>query len=233
MAERATALRGVADSARSPLAPKRIIAQVLCYALFGLLVGYFADSPAYRYLAPNSAVVKLSFNHAGAHVTACRRRTATELAALAPNMRQLTQCPRARVPVRVELDLDGRRLYEAELPPGGLAKDGESSVYQRFTLPVGKHRMVMRLRDSRRKSGFDYVREVAVDLAPGELFVIDFNARAGGFQFPAGKPVAAVDRGLLRSAYPVGEKVAVYRNAARVAPRHGSRAAQGHGSRWS
>jgi|GEM_PF-550721 len=233
MAERTTALYGVADSARAPFAPKRIIAQVLCYALFGLLVGYFADSPAYRHLAPNSAVVKLSFNHAGAHVTACRRRTPTELAALAPNMRQLTQCPRARVPLRVELDLDGRRLYAAELPPGGLAKDGESSVYQRFTLPAGKHRLVMRLRDSRRKSGFDYVRKVAVDLTPGELFVIDFNPQAGGFQFPAGKPLAAVGRGSLQPVDPVGKNVAAYHNAARVAPRHGSRGAHGHGSRWS
>lgn len=188
MAERGGLLtRAVHESGLRPAAT-RAVAQLLCYIALGLLLGYCSATP-YRYVAPGAAVLKLSFDHAGAHVTACRRRSPAELAALAPNMRQVAQCPRARVAVRVELDLDGQPLYGADLPPAGLAKDGESSIYQRFTLRAGKHRLAMRLRDSRRRAGFDYAREIAVELAPGGVFVIDFNAKAGGFQFPIAAPL--------------------------------------------
>ena len=40
-----------------------------------------------------------------------------------------------------------------------------------------------RLRDSARSESFDYEREVEVDLVPGQNFVVDFRAEAGGFIF--------------------------------------------------
>jgi hypothetical protein len=156
--------------------------QALCYAAFIAVVGYFSTSPAYVHLPPGEALVKLSLSHAGERREPCHERTPEELAKLAPNMRAATVCPRERVPVEVEVEIDGRPLFAATAPPSGLAKDGASTVYRRAAVPAGTHRFVARLRDSP-APGFGYVAERTVDLAPGRLLVIDFVRSEGGFVF--------------------------------------------------
>ena len=91
--------------------------------------------------------------------------------------------PTARVPVTVELEIDGERVYDAALPASGLAHDGPSSVYERFAVPAGAHVIRVRLRDTAREHGFDYERTADVRLAPRQSFVIDFRAELGGFRF--------------------------------------------------
>jgi hypothetical protein len=86
------------------------------------------------------ALIKLSFAH-GAQKEDCRPRTAEELAKLPPNMRRPMVCARERLPVAVELLLDGAPLYQAVLPPTGLAGDGPSRAYQRFAVPPGQHEL--------------------------------------------------------------------------------------------
>ncbi len=152
------------------------------YAVFMAVIGYFATSPAYTYVDPGAAVITLSFGHAGERKSECRRLTPEELAALAPNMRRPTDCPRARVSLLVELELDDEILYRAWLPPSGLAGDGASAAYERFVVAPGRHRVTARLRDSRRQEGFDYVLEEDVELAAGQHLVIDFRASTGGFR---------------------------------------------------
>jgi hypothetical protein len=160
-----------------------LIAQAGLYLTFGAVVGYFSSAPAYTHVDPDMAVMKLSFTHAGQPVTECRRFTQEELEKLAPNMRRPFDCPRARVPLLIEVDMDGKLLYRAYLPPTGLAHDGASTVYQRFVVPPGRHHLVARLRDSKRTQGFDYERAADVTLAPQQSFVIDFRAESGGFTF--------------------------------------------------
>lgn len=161
----------------------RILGQGLAYAAFGVMVAYFATSPAYMHSPPEQALIKLSFSHAGARKGECRKLSASELAKLAPNMRRALDCPRERVPVYVELELDGVVLYRAELPPSGIARDGVSNAYARFSVPAGRHRLVARLRDTSRAAGFDYERADEIDLAPGQNFVVDFSASDRGFRF--------------------------------------------------
>ena len=103
----------------------RAFAQLALYAGFAVVVATFSAYPPYARVDPGNAVVKLSFSHAGAHREACRTLSSQELAALAPNMRSGVDCPRERVPVTVELDIDGERVYHAALPPSGLAGDGQ------------------------------------------------------------------------------------------------------------
>jgi len=129
------------------------------------------------------ALIKASFSHAGQPKEECRTRTAEELAKLPPNMRMAIQCGRERSPVLFELDLDGKRLYQAELPPSGLSRDGVSTVYQRFAVPAGRHHLRARLKDSVRVPDFNYTREAEVTLAPAQVFVVEFSANAGGFVF--------------------------------------------------
>jgi len=157
--------------------------QVATYAAFALLVGWFSASPSYTHVDPASAVIRLSFDHATARVTECRPLTPEEIAKLAPNMRRSLDCPRGRVPLLVELELDGALLYRAAVPPSGLAGDGPATVYERFVVPPGTHEVTARLRDSRRTEGFDYESSVRVELAASRNFVIDFRPETGGFVF--------------------------------------------------
>lgn len=129
------------------------------------------------------AMIKLGFAHGADRVEPCRQRTPEELQALPPNMRRPQECARERMPVVIEIHLDGELLYRDSLPPTGLAKDGPSRVYQRFAVPPGRHELVARLRDSRREEGFDYEKRAVVDLAPQQSLAIDFRPETGGFIF--------------------------------------------------
>jgi len=156
------------------------IGQALLYGLFALIIGYFSSSPPYRHLPADQALIKLSFSHEGKLVSECRRRTAEELAKLAPNMRAPMDCPRGRSPVTVEIDLDGTPAYRHVAMPSGLSKDGASTVYHRFPVHSGEHRLAIRLNDDARTTGFHYRREEMVILKQGRVLVIDFNQEAGG-----------------------------------------------------
>ena len=160
--------------------------QALAYLLFYAFIGYFATLPAYTHLDPDKASIKLSFSHAGAHREECRQLTQEELNRLPPNMRRPKECPRGRVPLLVELTLDGELLYRDELPPSGLAGDGASTAYKKFPVAAGRHRLVARMRDSRRSAGFDYELEDEITLQPQQNFVVDFRPELGGLLFLRG-----------------------------------------------
>ena len=160
-----------------------IAGQAVLYAAFAVILGYFSQRPAYQHLDPQMAVIKLSFSHAGEHREECRRLTPEEIARLAPNMRRPMDCKRERVPLLVEIILDGEPLLQESLPPGGLSKDVGSHVYRRFSVPPGSHTIIARLRDSRRTEGFDYEQTERIMLRPQQNFVIDFKPGTGGFTF--------------------------------------------------
>ena len=166
--------------------PKKIMqysGQAVFYGLFVAVIGYFSTAPAYVHFPPDQALIKVSFSHAGQPLEECRVRTAEELEKLPPNMRVPMQCGRERSPVVFELELDGKPVYRAELPPAGLSRDGVSTVYQRFPVPAGRHHLRARLKDSVRVPDFNYVKEADVELAPAQVFVVEFSARTGGFIF--------------------------------------------------
>ncbi len=163
--------------------PLPLLGQAVAYILFVAFLGVFSVAPSYTYLEPNLAVITLSLSHAGDRIGPCRRLTQEEIAALPANMRRSEECPRARLPLLVELELDGEVATHRLVPPAGLHRDSASAIYQRIQVSAGKHRIVARLRDSARSEGFDYQREIEVELAPGQNFVIDFRAESGGFIF--------------------------------------------------
>ena len=163
--------------------PARYAGQFVAYAAMAAFVGYFATQPVFTYLGPDQALLKLSFIHAGQPLIACRHYTPEELAKTSVNRRRATDCARGRWPVTVELDLDGRPLYRGTHEPAGLWDDGPSSVYARFEVPAGRHRIDARLRDDGSKQGFAYSGSEVVEFAPGANFVVDFSAADGGFVF--------------------------------------------------
>jgi hypothetical protein len=125
----------------------------------------------------------LSFTHVGQRATPCRKLSRAEIEELAANMRRTEVCERARRPLYVELDLGGKTLLSATLPPTGLARDGAAHLHRRFTVAPGRHVLRIALRDSARQDGFDYESEGVVELSPGESFVVDFRPEFGGFRF--------------------------------------------------
>ena len=127
--------------------PVRYLLQVCAYAAFAGVIGYFSTAPAYRQLADNEAVVKLSFSHSAQLKQACRERSDSELAKLAPNMRTRLDCPRERAVVNVELDMDDKPIYRIATQPSGLRRDGAATVYRRLAIPAGRHQFRARLAD--------------------------------------------------------------------------------------
>lgn len=160
----------------------RYLAQAVLYAAFVGVIGYFSASPTYVHLPPGEALIKLSFSHAGARKEPCHERTPEELAKLAPNMRAQTVCPRERVPVTVEIALDGDPLFRVVAPPSGLAKDGASTVYRRIAVPAGTHRISARLSDVP-DGEFNHTGDATINLVAGHVLVIDFDAEKGRFLF--------------------------------------------------
>jgi hypothetical protein len=161
----------------------RYAGQALFYGGFAAAIGLFASWPKYNQMPEGSSQVKLSFNHSGARLEECRRLTAEELAKLPSTQRRPSNCTRARLPVTVQLLIDGRPIYDAVLEPGGLSGDGQAQTYEKFTVPAGHHLIEARLRDSKRSEGFDYESRFDAELAPWQSLAIDFKAEQGGFLF--------------------------------------------------
>lgn len=160
----------------------RIAAQFALYIPLMALLAYFSTEPRFSMVAPDEALVRVSFIHATPRRQACRERSAEELAKLAPNMRAAQDCPRERSPLLVELELDGKLVLRREVQPSGLRRDGNVAVYERMALPAGRHRIVARLRD-RMEGEFNFVKDETLELAGGRVLIIDFNAARGGFEF--------------------------------------------------
>jgi len=146
-------------------------------------VAAFANWPVYRQIPEGAGIITLTFVHGAGRRTECRRLSAEEIAKLPPNMRRVEECPRARRPLYVELDINGRGVFQASLPPTGIAGDGPSRVYERFVLPAGEYDVSVRMRDTPRTEGFDHARSGRITLAPDQMFVIDFRSESGEFVF--------------------------------------------------
>ncbi len=151
---------------------------VLSLALV-LATATFSAWPAWQSLAPDKAVVRLSFTHSGART--CRDRTPEELAALPRNMRSAQLCERRRAPVRIEIDVDGSPAFAADLPPSGLAGSGPSRVYKRIELPAGRYRLAVRMRDDPAVEGFTQKADFDIVLQPAQSLAVDFDPNRGGF----------------------------------------------------
>jgi len=159
------------------------LVQVLLYAAFAAAVGYFSIAPGYRYADPGLATIKLSLSHAADRVEACVKLTPQQINERAQAGKTLNECSRERLPLTVELDIDGTRIQQITAMPSGLWNDGPASVYERLSVEPGTHTITVRLRDTARSHGWDYEHSEHVTLVPGRYFTITFRAEAGGFRF--------------------------------------------------
>lgn len=161
---------------------RRIVQGLLFIAFMGV-VGFFSVNPPYEYASTEQAAIKLSLSHAAERLEPCVQLTVEEIAAMPANRRRPAKCTRERLPLHVELEIDGDLIVSIEAAPSGLWSDGPASVYERFAVPAGKHRITARLRDTARDDGWDYERSEDVMLESARYFTVTFKAETGGFNF--------------------------------------------------
>ena len=159
------------------------IIQALLYAVFAAGIGYFSIAPGYRYADPELATIKLSLSHAAKRVEECVKLTPQEINERAVAGKPLNECSRERLPLTVELDIDGACVHQVTANPSGLWGDGPASVYERMSVAPGTHTITVRLRDTARTDGWDYEYSERVTLVAGRYFTITFRAETGGFKF--------------------------------------------------
>ena len=153
------------------------------YLAFAASLGWFATNPPYQYANPAMASVKVSLSHAAERIEPCVQLTPEEIAELAMNMKRTETCERERLPLYLEIDIDGETVFSLAAEPTGLWGDGPSSVYERFEVAPGPHRVTARLRDTAREEGWDYTDSADVVLEAGRYFSVTFRAENGGFSF--------------------------------------------------
>lgn len=161
----------------------RLPLQILAYAAMAAVLGYFATMPPYQYGDPRRATIKLSVSHATDRVQPCVQLTQEQIAELAANMRRTEACERERLPLVIELDIDGENIVSLVAAPSGLWNDGPASVYERFDVPPGRHTVSVRIRDTARTEGWDYEDVETVNLPVGHYFTVTFKPETGGFNF--------------------------------------------------
>lgn len=159
------------------------IAQALLYAAFAVFIGYFSIAPAYQYADPGLAEIKLSLSHASDRVEECVRLTPQQINERAIKGEPLGECERERLPLTIELDVDGATILSMTAHPSGFWNDGPASVYERLAIDPGAHDVAVRLRDSARDEGWDYEYAETVVIEPGRYFTITFRGENGGFEF--------------------------------------------------
>jgi quinol-cytochrome oxidoreductase complex cytochrome b subunit/coenzyme F420-reducing hydrogenase delta subunit len=171
-----------APQPRSPWLKKYIL-PALAYMLFFALVGWLSVWPRFRLIDEGQAMVSLSFSHAGQRIRECRKLTQEELNRLPPNMRKPDDCPRERLPVQVLFTVNGKPLFEANVPPTGLWGDGSANIYRRLALPAGVQKLFIGMNERGQTDSFDYQLEQTVDLEPGQHVVVEFNHDRQLFHF--------------------------------------------------
>lgn len=161
----------------------KYLGQMIVLVLVAVFIGYFSNQPVYHQFPNGMAQIKLAFAHGAARTIDCRKLTSKEIAKLPPNQRRPNNCTRERIPIHIQLVLDGELLYDDLLIATGLSNDGPGRAYEKIMVPAGPHSITVRLRDSKRESGFDYEATREVELKEFQNLAIDFKADTGGFLF--------------------------------------------------
>ena len=157
----------------------RYLLQAFNYAIFMLLIWYFATGPSLRIIEDDESMLTIAFAHAGELLKPCRRLSQEELQKLPPNMRKLDDCPRERSPVILEAALDGKQIYRKVMLPPGIFGDGGVDVFFSGKVPAGKHHLSIKMDDSVRKEGFDHVFEKEIDIEPTKILLVEFHILKG------------------------------------------------------
>lgn len=153
----------------------RYLGQALLYGLFFVPLVYLTSSPVYTQQQPGMATLKVAVRHAGKIVGECTPVDSEQYAHLPANMKRPEICPRERSPLRLAVELDGKKLYAATVPAAGLHNDGVSSVYMRFDVPAGQHRLRLGMNDDVAIEGDTWELDQEITLKAAQVVVAGFK----------------------------------------------------------
>ena len=119
---------------RRLIAALAVVVAVSVMLVFGSHVHY--QPP----LAEGSELL-ISFRHPG--LAECRPPTPEELAERPPHMQPDKICSRERLPVRLQVSVDGVVRVEQSYAPGGVFSDGNSGAVESLRLPEGSHHVAV------------------------------------------------------------------------------------------
>lgn len=164
----------------------RVLPAALLLSLPLFLIYFLSDAP-YTFHKQRETQLKLSFKYSGKQQQDCNqwefikgealkyRETLKETARVPMKGRKLEACNRERFPVSVKLYVNSTKILDRVYNPTGFKKDGPSYAYEKIKMEPGNHQIEIKMRDSRRTDGFDYVFKERIDFKPGRVVIIDFD----------------------------------------------------------
>lgn len=153
--------------------PLAWVGQGLAWAGFAAVVGGLGQGPDFAPYDAERALLRVSMAHLSQRLVPCRRLTEEERAELPPTRRVQEVCERGRAPTRLVLDVDGNKRIDTVVKPAGLSGDGRSYFMTSFQVDPGRHKFGVRMADSPDHDGFDIQHEFVLDLASGEVALIE------------------------------------------------------------
>jgi coenzyme F420-reducing hydrogenase delta subunit/Pyruvate/2-oxoacid:ferredoxin oxidoreductase delta subunit len=158
----------------SPPKKRRIMKTALPLSLLvlflpALLIWHFSDSPGFSVIDRDESLLLFTMIDKGERLVPCTEPTIEELKA-----QNFTECQRERVPVRVELKVDGVKVLSKVYKPRGIRRDGPSYAYEKIIVAPGIHRVSIQIRDSR-KVRYNHAFNEKVMFHAGKVVIIDFE----------------------------------------------------------
>ncbi|MBF0276297.1 MAG: cytochrome b N-terminal domain-containing protein [SAR324 cluster bacterium] len=101
---------------------------------------------------------------------------------LSSNLVSAILCPRERVPIRLQIMVDGKMALQKSFAPAGLSNDGLTYVAHEMKISSGTHKIQVQMLDSNdptRKQGIDFITDI--DVQDNQIVFIDFNEEQDKF----------------------------------------------------
>jgi len=121
----------------------RVALAVLLAVVGTVLVAWLSRVPA-RFDSEHEALVRLSWRVDGISVEECRQLSPAEVANLPIHMRNPEACIGRIAPYRLQVGLEGARLMDDTIYPGGVRGDRPIYVLSDFPVDPGQYRIQVR-----------------------------------------------------------------------------------------
>jgi hypothetical protein len=143
---------------------------------------YAVSELGHKGAEPQDAELIISFKHPGKLAQVCRDLSEQEKKKLPVHMRPPKVCTRERADVRLRVAIDGREVVEKAYEPRGIWNDGNSIAIERMSVSAGRHRVSVRIGDTRDPRAFPHYSEKEIQFAAGTRAVVLFD-KLVGFQW--------------------------------------------------
>jgi len=120
-----------------------------------VFIGIFSTWPSYQFYGPDESQLLLSFKKRTVKEHLCDEKELeaynVEMESLPKHMRARgRECgSRARVPLEVNIWLDGEKSISKVIKPAGIHSDGVVFVFEKFTFKSGPHDIKITVRDQK------------------------------------------------------------------------------------